>query len=118
MQKNLNKKKKSLYEKSHSPITNSLFHTVGYKNHSVGYIFHSVGYKNHSVGYIFHSVGYKSRTVKQRIQQDKIEYSQKHLKTISGEIQIISSDFFLLLQVRRLPENHREYLWLQHCLLQ
>ena len=104
MQKNLNKKKKSLYEKSHSPITNSLFHTVGYKNHSVGYIFHSVGYKSH--------------TVKQRIQQDKIEYSQKHLKTISGEIQIISSDFFLLPQVRRLPENHREYLWLRHYLLQ
>ena len=46
-------KQKSPYGKSHSPITNSLFHTVGYKNHSVGYI--------------FHSVGYKSRTVKQRI---------------------------------------------------
>ena len=40
--------------------TNSLLHTVKYKNHSVGYIFHSVGY-------IFHSVGYKSRNVKQRI---------------------------------------------------
>ena len=24
---------------------NSLFHTVGYKNHSVGYIFHTVKYK-------------------------------------------------------------------------
>ncbi|RGR48555.1 hypothetical protein DWY45_17305 [Phocaeicola plebeius] len=71
----------------------SLFHSVGYKNHSVGYIFlkftsryfffylpillslmvfslfHSVGYKNHSVGYIFHTVKYKSRTVKQRIFQ-------------------------------------------------
>ena len=46
-------KQKSPYGKSHSPITNSLFHTVGYKNHSVGYI--------------FHSVRYKSRTVKQRI---------------------------------------------------
>ncbi|OKZ11575.1 MAG: hypothetical protein BHV76_03605 [Phocaeicola plebeius] len=46
-------KQKSPYEKSHSLVTNSLFHTVGYKNHSVGYI--------------FHSVGYKSRTVKQRI---------------------------------------------------
>ena len=30
-------------------------------------LFHTVGYKNHSAGYIFHSVGYKSRTVKQRI---------------------------------------------------
>ena len=30
-------------------------------------LFHTVGYKNHSVVYIFHSVGYKSRTVKQRI---------------------------------------------------
>ena len=29
--------------------------------------FHTVKYKNHSVGYIFHTVGYKSRTVKQRI---------------------------------------------------
>ena len=28
---------------------NSLSHTVGYKNHSVGYIFHSAGYKNHTV---------------------------------------------------------------------
>ena len=28
---------------------NSLFHTVGYKNHSVVYIFHSVGYKSHTV---------------------------------------------------------------------
>ena len=46
-------KQKSPYEKSHSLVTNSLFHTVGYKNHSVGYI--------------FHSVGYKSRTAKQRI---------------------------------------------------
>ena len=31
------------------PISNSLFHTVGYKNHSVGYIFHSVKYKSHTV---------------------------------------------------------------------
>ena len=30
-------------------------------------LFHTVKYKNHSVGYIFHSVGYKSRTVEQRI---------------------------------------------------
>ena len=30
-------------------------------------LFHSVKYKNHSVGYIFHSVGYKSHTVEQRI---------------------------------------------------
>mgnify|MGYP000113901424 CR=1 FL=1 len=30
-------------------------------------LFHTVKYKNHSVGYIFHSVGYKSRSVKQRI---------------------------------------------------
>ena len=30
-------------------------------------LFHTVGYKNHSAGYIFHSVGYKFRTVKQRI---------------------------------------------------
>ena len=30
-------------------------------------LFHTVKYKNHSVGYIFHSVRYKSRSVKQRI---------------------------------------------------
>ncbi len=30
-------------------------------------LFHTVGYKNHSVGYIFHTVKYKSRTVEQRI---------------------------------------------------
>ena len=30
-------------------------------------LFHTVKYKNHSVGYIFHTVGYKSRSVKQRI---------------------------------------------------
>lgn len=29
---------------------NSLSHTVGYKNHSVGYVFHSVKYKNQTVG--------------------------------------------------------------------
>ncbi len=46
--------------KVENSTTNSLFHTVKYKNHTVKY-------KNHSVGYIFHSVGYKSRTVKQRI---------------------------------------------------
>ena len=28
----------------------SLFHTVGYKNHSVGHISHSVKYKNHTAG--------------------------------------------------------------------
>ena len=33
-------------------------------------LFHTVKYKNHSVGYIFHSVGYKSRTVKQRIYKE------------------------------------------------
>ena len=31
--------------------------------------FHTVGYKNHSVGYIFHTVKYKSRIVKQRMLQ-------------------------------------------------
>lgn len=30
-------------------MSNSLFHTVGYKNHTVGYIFHTVGYKSLSV---------------------------------------------------------------------
>ncbi len=30
-------------------------------------LFHTVKYKNHSVGYIFHSVRYKSRSVKQKI---------------------------------------------------
>ena len=41
-------------------------------------LFHTVKYKNHSVGYIFHSVGYKSRSVKQKI--------DKHIwKNISGE---------------------------------
>ena len=32
-----------------SLVTNSLFHTVGYKNHSVGYIFHSVKYISRSM---------------------------------------------------------------------
>ena len=32
-------------------------------------LFHTVKYKNHSVGYIFHTVKYKSRTVKQRMLQ-------------------------------------------------
>lgn len=30
-------------------------------------LFHSVGYKNHSVGYVFHTVKYKNQTVGQRI---------------------------------------------------
>ena len=41
-------------------------------------LFHTVKYKNHSVGYIFHSAGYKSRTVKQRIHQG---VSQNRMKT-------------------------------------
>jgi len=30
-------------------------------------LFHTVGYKNHCVGYVFHSVKYISRSMKQRI---------------------------------------------------
>ena len=30
-------------------MENSLFHTVGYKNHTVEYIFHTVGYKSQSM---------------------------------------------------------------------
>ncbi len=38
-------------------------------------LFHSVGYKNHTVGYIFHCVEYKNRSVVQRIYQGKKEYA-------------------------------------------
>ena len=47
-------------------------------------LFHTVKYKNHSVGYIFHSVGYKSRTVKQRILKGKIKYAVGHPDFIAG----------------------------------
>ena len=50
--------------------TNSLSHTVEYKNHSVGYIFHSVGYKFH--------------TVKQRIYQDISRNRKKASKIYTG----------------------------------
>ena len=47
-------------------------------------LFHTVKYKNHSVGYIFHTVGYKSRTVKQRILKGKIKYAAGHPDFIAG----------------------------------
>lgn len=37
------------------------------ENSRTNSLFHNVKYKNHSVGYIFHTVEHKSRTVKQRI---------------------------------------------------
>ena len=46
-------------------------------------LFHTVGYKNHSAGYIFHSVGYKSRTVKQRI-------CKSVLKNVTGYAELIN----------------------------
>ena len=46
-------------------------------------LFHTVGYKNHSVGYIFHSVGYKSRTVKQRI-------CKSVQKNVTGQTELIN----------------------------
>ena len=48
-------------------------------------LFHTVKYKNHSVGYIFHSVGYKSRTVKQRIYQGISRNRPKTSKKYTGE---------------------------------
>ena len=33
------------------------------------FLFHTVKYKNHTVGYIFHTVRYKYHSVKQRIYQ-------------------------------------------------
>ena len=36
--------------------------------------FHTVGYKNHSAGYIFHSVEYKNHTVKQNYFLEKKQY--------------------------------------------
>ncbi|RHD53762.1 hypothetical protein DW789_10165 [Phocaeicola plebeius] len=48
-------------------------------------LFHTVKYKNHSVGYIFHSVGYKSRTVKQRIYQGISRNRLKTSKKYTGE---------------------------------
>ena len=50
--------------------------------------FHSVKYKNHSVGYIFHSAGYKSRTVKQRIYKEIAKNKQDH-KYLSKEAILI-----------------------------
>ena len=46
-------------------------------------LFHTVKYKNHSVGYIFHSVGYKSRTVKQRI-------CKSVQKNVTGQTELIN----------------------------
>ena len=51
-------------------------------------LFHSVKYKNHSVGYIFHSAGYKSRTVKQRIYKEIAKNKQDH-KYLSKEAILI-----------------------------
>ena len=42
-------------------------------------LFHTVEYKNRSVGHIFHSVKYKSRSVKQRIIHDAQKYSLRGL---------------------------------------
>ena len=50
-----------------SYFTNFCFSVCILSNTKKNSLFHTVGYKNHSVVYIFHSVGYKSRTVKQRI---------------------------------------------------
>ena len=50
-------------------------------------LFHTVKYKNHSVGYIFHSVGYKSRTVKQRIYQDRLKTSKKYTGRFKAMLQ-------------------------------
>ena len=42
-------------------------------------LFHTVGYKNHSVGYIFHTVKYKSHSVKQRILRSVLNYAFRNL---------------------------------------
>ena len=57
-------------------------------------LFHTVKYKNHSVGYIFHSVGYKSRTVKQRIFQSVLRNILLNFELILLGLQIIKPAFF------------------------
>ena len=69
-------KTKSLHEYPHFPHKEDLFRrslaNLSYSGHfpsntKKNSLYHTVEYKNHSVGYIFHTVGHKSRTVKQRI---------------------------------------------------
>ena len=54
-------------ETVNSSLANHKFALSILPNFRTNSLFHTVKYKNHSVGYIFHSVGYKSRCVKQRI---------------------------------------------------
>ena len=63
-------------------------------------LFHTVKYKNHSVGYIFHSVGYKSRTVKQRIyqgiSQNRLKTSKKYTEEFKTMLQNLQLDFYII----------------------
>ena len=63
-------------------------------------LFHTVKYKNHSVGYIFHSVGYKSRTVKQRIyqgiSQNRLKTSKKYTGRFKAMLQNLQLDFYII----------------------
>ena len=59
-------------------------------------LFHTVKYKNHSVGYIFHTVGYKSCTVKQRIFQSVLRNILLNFELILPGLQIIKLAFFYL----------------------
>ena len=66
-----------------SDFTNFCFSVCILSNTKKNSLFHTVGYKNHSAGYIFHSVGYKSRTVKQRI-------CKNVLKNVTGYAELIN----------------------------
>ena len=59
-------------------------------------LFHTVKYKNHSVGYIFHTVEYKSCTVKQRIFQSVLRNILLNFELILPGLQIIRPAFLLL----------------------
>ena len=47
-------------------LSTSLYESIMSESVEGYSLFHTVKYKNHSVGYIFHTGGYKPRTVKQR----------------------------------------------------
>ncbi len=78
------RKNKSNQKKANASYKNFLFSLHILPNVRTNSLFHTVKYKNHSVGYIFHTVGYKSRTVKQRILKGKIKYAAGHPDFIAG----------------------------------
>ena len=68
---------------SGNPFINFCFSARILSNTKRNSLFHTVGYKNHSAGYIFHSVEHKSRTVKQRI-------CKSVLKNVTGQTELIN----------------------------